>query len=90
MLEVKSDHDAVLGQLKQEDICSPSQENQDSQQHHLQQQDQHLQQLQQDQQQQRQHMPQSAANTDTVLSTVEITEYSPEWAYPDVRAFPET
>lgn len=77
LLEIKPDHDAVLSQLKQEEELSPLEENQDSQQQQQMQQQQ-LQQLQQ------QHMNGNINSCETSLPSVEITEYSPEWAYPEV------
>lgn len=68
LLEIKPDHDAVLSHLKQEEP-SPLEENQ---------QQQHVQQLQP------QHVNGNVSGNDTSLPSVEITEYSPEWAYPEV------
>ncbi|KAK3913293.1 Calmodulin-binding transcription activator 1, partial [Frankliniella fusca] len=89
LLDIKPDHDAVLSQLKQEDDHSTSEENQDSQQQRQQQQEQeqqpqmHQQEQQQQQQQVHEHQINGNSTNDAGLPSVEITEYSPEWAYPE-------
>ena len=80
ILDIKPDHDAVLSHLKQEDEHSPQEDSQDSQQRTQQQEQQnHLQQVQQH------HVNGNTSCNGTAVPTVEITEYSPEWAYPEVR-----
>ncbi|XP_052124289.1 calmodulin-binding transcription activator 1 isoform X3 [Frankliniella occidentalis] len=89
LLDIKPEHDAVLSQLKQEEDHSPSEDNQDSQQQQQQQQQQHQQQMHQQEHQQQhvQHVHEHHMNgnnsNETGLPSVEITEYSPEWAYPE-------
>lgn len=80
ILDIKPDHDAVLSHLKQEDDHSGQEERADSQQQRTQQQEQqHLQQVQH-------HLNGNANSNDNVVPSVEITEYSPEWAYPEVSS----